>query len=189
MKKSVTRRGKTSWDLWLDVEDDLELYISPAGWLDYVLTALLVHHHKSIEAGDRADGKRQMPLEPDTQQAKRAAAGKRPKWRGATDSPSNRFPDKLTRGRISQTTKPVRIGGKDRAGNARVGTSARGEIKPGLGLHTKWLTEEEARGVEYLFVTGEADEVIERAAREYWDHILDQALPYTDAEFTAEEEL
>lgn len=143
---------------WED-EADLAPFFD-AGWLiQEILDAVLVFHRDAIRKGVHADtGAPQPKLE--GEQMREARKGNRPDVMGWTGRGGRAFPEALKR------TKIVYGGANVNIGNKRRGHTASGTIEPGVHHHVTWLEREQARGGEFLYITGAVDKLIERKLAE-----------------------
>lgn len=146
--------------------EELTAAIGAASLCDYVSRGLLMHHADAIERGQRPSGGPQAPLDPDGEQGRQAAKGKRPSARGNRGRPGS-LPPNLTRSAVRATGKVVRIGG------GMLGFTARAEIYPAFAKQAEWIAKEEALGHEFFSVTGEADAVIEEIVVDYLATVFD----------------
>lgn len=179
--------------------EGLELAIGASSLVDYVSTALLLHHVAAIKAGRTPGGSAQAKLKPDAGQGRLAAEGKRPAARGWTGKQEN-LPDLLTRSVITsqegvtlergtasgprQRSAKGRLMGSPKAAT-RMGVSATATIRPGNNLHAQWLIDEGALGHEYFAIVGEADGVITKVVADYLATVLDGPRYYEKGKFQA----
>lgn len=137
------------------VPADLAIDLRASALADRVAGVVLEAHRKAILAGTRAnDGAVQPKLDPRGQQGRRAAAGKRPNFRGNTGRP-NGFPRSLRRGRTKKGRADT---------NTTVVIEAPGKFVP-------WLAREDTRGVEYLFTDGAIAKAIEDETMRWLEEI------------------
>lgn len=164
---ATTRRsGGTGWTLKWE-ENDVPLPWPSAPWLLAIMSdVVMLQHRNAILAGARASGGQQPALDPDGVQGKLAAEGKRPDFRGVTgDNSPNAFPATLQRSKIKRLYN-TRIGtatvtrGGVRSRKARIGAKA-GVTISAAKRHDAWLAREAALGVEYFFVDGDVDRLID----------------------------
>jgi hypothetical protein len=184
LRRGRSRSGaKRMLELVWEDEVDWAPYFDAAWLVTEILNAVLEHHHRSIVAGVEAGtGLDQKPLE--GKSAADADAGKRPDVRGWTGKSGGRaFPDALTRTKIagSGVTK-----GKVKTLAGKQVMEASGTIKPGLSKHIDWLEDELGkRGVDYFYVDGNVEKLIEETLR----RLIDQAIQAPPKRFPTQEEI
>lgn len=169
---------KVAIDVRIDSEE-FAVAIGAASLCDYVSRGLLLHTAGSIETGKRPSGGAQRPLDPEGQQGRKAAEGRRPNTRGNTGTERS-IPQLLTRSEVRATGKVTRIG---RGGE--LGYTAHATIYPGAGLQGQFIAEEDAQGIEYFAVTGDADRVIEQVVVDYIATCMDGVRHYDPAKTRA----
>jgi hypothetical protein len=149
LKKNANKVG------WC-VPEDLAIDLRASALADRVAAEVLKIHKRAIIAGVRADdGTAQPPLDPTGQQGRKARQGRRPPHRGNTGNPKG-FPRTLRRGATKKARGDT---------NTTVTIVADGRLGPWLGR------EDDKRGVQYLFTTGEVAEAIERVTFEWLDEV------------------
>lgn len=164
-RRVVGKRPGSSWSFVWNDESDLTPYLDASWLLAEVSHAVLAAHVHAIAAGDMARGGPQAPLDPFGQSGRAARAGRRPDARGVARTDGRSLPDLLTRDPIKGRGGAVSRSKK--SGTARVGTLATTSIRPGSGGHTQFLSKDAQRGVEYFFVDGDIEKVIDRAVGEW----------------------
>lgn len=154
-KRKVTKKS-ANHEIQLE-QDGYHPNVGAGSLCDAISTALLAWHMEAIQTGERGDGPPQEKLNPNAQQGTLAKQGKRPNVRGWTGG-ARALPLELTRTEIRATGKSVII---DRR-SGKTGTTAHANVQPGGNLHDDFLKREhDERGIEYLFVTGEAEKIID----------------------------
>lgn len=176
--KLASTGGRIALDIKIDSEG-LDVAIGAASLCDYVSRALLQHHADAIEEGRRPSGGAQAPLDPEGQQGRKAAEGRRPNIRGNTGTDRS-IPRLLKRSEVRSTGKVVRIG---RGGE--LGFTAHATIYPGAGLQGQFISDEADQGIEYFAVTGDADRVIEQVVVDYLATVFDGVRHYDPAKTKA----
>jgi hypothetical protein len=194
---SLAAKGGTLFGLDVRIDqDEFSVAIGALSLCDAVSRALLALHADAIEDGQRAGGGAQAPLDPEGHQGRKAAHGERPAARGNTGT-AKAIPPNLTRGPIKGGTKPVSVGQAvsfssgsraPRQKTTLIGVKADADIYPMFAGQAKFIDEEASRGVEYFFVDGKADRVIEDVVADYLATVFDGERYYDPSKTTAKEQ-
>lgn len=162
--------GSATFSFKLSNVDNLDIMLDSAALLDFTSIALALHHRESILAGQRADGGSQKALVSAGTQGKLAAKGARPRARGNRGSLTKTvgFADGVTRSAIEQTLRQT----KAQKQSQQVTVAARCTIGPSK-LHEGFVSRDaDKSGVEYFFVSGEAERVIDKAVDAWLENLL-----------------
>lgn len=147
-----------------------------------ISNAILEHHVKSIESGQKADGSGAQPrLAPEGNAGKQAARGERPNVRGIARTDGKNLADRLARAKIKGDGKLVKIGtrktGSKKGGNlvksSIFGTRASTRIGPDNGGHGKYLSKELQEGNRFLFADGLIERLVDDVLQKSLAKILD----------------
>jgi hypothetical protein len=180
-----TSGGSKVFSFGLSQLDDLDIQLDSAALLDFVSTALAMHHRESILTGKRADGTSQRDLVAVGTQGQLAKTGARPNIRGNRGKQTKGlgFADGVTRSAIAQTLRQT----KAQKRNQQVTVVARCTIGPhkthegfaqreldGLTIKDDGTTVRAhiSSPVEYFFVNGEAEQVIDKAVDAWLENLL-----------------
>ena len=127
----------------------LVLHVGAAAACDWISQDLARYFSERILAGMRPSGGRQRPLQDDGGSGAAAKSGRRPDIRGVTAT--RMFPQSVLRDRIS-------VGAKQPTASVQVGFD---------GALAQFVKRDQARGVEWLTVSGDAARAIEKSLLAY----------------------
>ena len=179
---STTRNG---WGTRWRASADLPVQLDAVALVDHVSDAVLGEHYDAIVSGRKADGSQpQPPLLRRGTQGRKAAAGERPDIRGYTGRTTTPFGANLTRTPVKVVKKaPVFRRTDQRLGmliaSEVEGVRAKTTIEPDP-IHLGWLSTEAGRGVEYFYVGGVVEHLVDLAIAQWLDVGIDGALAAAD---------
>lgn len=180
----VFSSGRSTWGTRWRVIAGTEPQLDAAALVDHVSDVVLSEHHEAIRSGRRADGSGLQPkLNPRGTQGRRAEEGQRPNVRGYTGLTVKPFSDEIRRTAIKVKAGPtlrrttVKLGLRLRTKSPTV--RAKTTIEP-APIHRGWLGTEAGRGVEYFYVGGLVEHMVDLAVSQWLDVGIEGALKAAD---------
>lgn len=158
-RRKVRRTG-TELSLSIKSEDPWMYNVRADTILEHVFTALLIHHRANVIAGTKADGSGSQPdLDRDTLYTGGSGDNLRLDQRGRKSLHRG-----YKTGFFADTIRMSRITGSTSTANVRMLPHVHRNV---------FVATEAARGVEYFYVEGDADRVIQEAVLQAFDAAID----------------